>query len=205
VNVLYAAGLGFGLGVVTGMPLGVINIAIVDAVATGRQRFASGLGLGGGVADAVHAMLAFAGFGRLVIADPALVRDLAIVAAITIVAYAVIAWRSRARAVDPRGGTQTGNDSSRIRGVATGIGLTLPNPAALAAWVAVAAALWPGATLLEATLLAGGVGAGSALWFTALARWVGRVRRDHPALTLIPRVAMILLTGIAVAGVVRTL
>lgn len=79
----------------------------------------------------------------------------------------------------------------------------MPRPPA--AWVAVAAALWPGATLLEATLLAAGVGAGSTLWFTALARWVGRVRRDHPALALIPRVAMLLLTAIAVAGVVRTL
>jgi len=52
-DALHAAGLGLGLGVVTGMPLGVINVAIVDAATAGRRRFATGLGLGGGAADAI--------------------------------------------------------------------------------------------------------------------------------------------------------
>jgi arginine exporter protein ArgO len=98
-----------------------------------------------------------------------------------------------------------GDATSLVRGVATGLVLTLPNPAALAAWVAVAASVWPHAAPLEAASTAGGVGVGSALWFTALARWVGRVRRDHPVLTWIPRVAAILLIAIAVTGALRAL
>jgi threonine/homoserine/homoserine lactone efflux protein len=209
VNVLGAAGLGFGLGVVTGMPLGVINVAIVDAATAGRRRFASGIGLGGGVADAVHAMLAFAGVGRVVISDPALVRGLAIAAAIVIVAYVVFAWRRRGRGVDPRIGARmdddASDDASWTRGLTTGLVLTLPNPAALGAWVAVAASVWPDAAPLPATLVAGGVGTGSALWFTMLARWIGRIRPDHPALALVPRIASIGLIAIAIAGVVRAL
>jgi len=204
-DALHAAGLGLGLGVVTGMPLGVINVAIVDAATAGRRRFATGLGLGGGAADAIHAMLAFAGVGRVVTAKPALVRGLAIAAAVAIVAYAVVAWRRRRRPVDPGVGPQIGADVHLTRGLAAGLVLTLPNPGVLAAWVAVAASVWPDAALVDAALVAGGVGAGSMLWFTMLARWIGRVRPDHPALALIPRLALILLIGIAIAGVVRAL
>jgi hypothetical protein len=41
-------------------------------------------------------------------------------------------------------------------------------------------------------------------WF-GLARWVSRVRRDHPALTWIPRIAIAALIAIAAIGVVRAL
>lgn len=206
-NGLVAAGLGVGLGVVTSIPLGVLNVALIDAAAAGRGRFARGIGLGGSVADTLHATLAFAGVGHVVTADPALVRVLAITATIVIVAYAVLTWRGRRRAADrdvPGSEAPIRDATSLARGVATGLMLTLPNPAALAAWVAVAASVWPDAAPLEAAVIAGGVGVGSALWFTTLARWVGRVRRDHPVLTWIPRVATILLIAIAVAGALRT-
>ena len=216
-GLLHAAGLGFGLGVVTGMPLAVINVAIVEAATAGRRRFAIGLGLGGGLADTVHAMLAFTGIGRVVTAKPAVVRGLAIAAALVIVAYAALAWRRRTRAVDQAqgadqvqgadrvAGSPTGGDVHLTRGLGTALVLTLPNPAALVAWLAVAAAVWPDAAPLEAAVIAGGVGAGSALWFTMLARWIGRVRRDHPALAVIQRLALVLFLAFAVVGVVRAL
>jgi len=201
--VLRAAAIGVPLGAVTGMPLGVINIAIVDAATAGRRRFAVGLGLGGGAADAVHAMLGFGGVGRVVTDDPALVRALAIAATFVIVTYAGFAWRYRRRTSLPRD-----EQPGRVRllhGVATGLLLTGPNPAALGAWVALAAAAWPHAAISDAAGLAAGVGAGSMLWFSALARWISRVRPDHPLLTVIPRVALVLLVASALAGVVRAL
>lgn len=235
-GVLHAAGLGLGLGVVTSMSPAVINVSIVDAATAGRRRFATGLGLGGAAADVIHAGLAFAGVGSVVIANPRLVRGLAIVAAAAIVGYAVVIWRRRAadgkardragpRAPDERGaraeageggvaagragqpeGTTLRERAGRVgRGAATGFALTLINPAALAAWVAVAAAAWRDAGLAEAAVIAGGVGAGSALWFTLLAHWIGRVRRDHPVLAVVPRVSLILLIAIALVGVIRAL
>nr|MDQ3295954.1 LysE family transporter [Myxococcota bacterium] len=98
-----------------------------------------------------------------------------------------------------------GTASTVARGIATGIVLTLPNPAALAAWVAVAAALWPAASTAAATTLAIGVGIGSAGWFIGLAALAGRMPHDHRALRVIPRVALAVFVGIAVAGVVRVL
>jgi threonine/homoserine/homoserine lactone efflux protein len=110
----------------------------------------------------------------------------------------VIAWRRRARAADPHG-------DSPARGLATGVLLTLPNPATLAMWVAVAAALWPHAEPAEAALIGAGVGAGATLWFTMLARRIARLAPDHPVIAWIPRIALVVLIAIAAAGVVRAL
>lgn len=194
-----AAALGLGLGIVTGMPLGVVNVAIVDASLAGRVRFATGIGLGGALADTVHAALAFIGVGTLITNRPELVRWLAIGAAVLIVAYVIAAWGKRAA---PRVSV---DDSSLVRGAVTGCALTLPNPGALAAWVAVAASLWPDATIAEAVALGVGVGVGSAGWFALLARWVSRVRPDHPAIAIVSRVALVVLVGIAGVGVARVL
>lgn len=180
------------------MPLGVVNVAIVDASAAGHRRFATGLGLGGALADAIHAGLAFVGVGQLVTRRPELVRILAVGAAALILAYAVAAWR-RDRAPAAR------VDAASPRAVLTGLVLTLPNPGALSAWVAVAASLWPDATLSEAITLAAGVGIGSAAWFALLAYAVGRVPRDHRALRVIPKIALVALLAIAAAGVARAL
>jgi len=198
VSVVGAASLGVGLGVVTGMPLGVVNVAIVDAAAAGRRRFALGVGCGGALADLAHATLAFVGVGQLVTSRPELVRGLAIAAAVLIVGYAVVAWRRRPPA------RLAADDSSLARGFATGITLTLPNPGALVAWVAVASSLWSDASVAEAIVLGVGVGVGSGLWFALLATWVSRVRPDHPALRYIPKVALVALVAIAAIGVIKT-
>ena len=193
---LLAAALGLGLGVVTGMPLGVINLAIVDAATTGHRRFAIGIGLGGALADSIHAALAFIGIGQLVTHRPDLVRVLAIAAAALIALYAIVAWRCE------RKPTTVDTDA---RAVVTGFLLTLPNPGALSAWVAVAATLWPRATIAEAGVLAAGVGIGSATWFALLAHWISRIPREHKALKIVPKVALVALLAIAVVGVVREL
>jgi len=203
VSLAVAAGLGVGLGIVTGMPLGVINVAIVDAAVAKRRRYATGLGLGGGAADAVHATLAFVGVGRLLLARPDLLRGLAVAAAIAITTYAVVAWRRHRRA--PEATPELATPGSLAHGIATGAALTLPNPGALAAWVAVATAVWPRATTTEACTIGVAVGLGSMLWFVLLARAIGRVRPDHPALRFVPRSALVLLVAIAAVGVLGTL
>jgi threonine/homoserine/homoserine lactone efflux protein len=199
-----AAGLGVGLGVVTSVTPAVINVSIVDAAAAGRRRFAIGLGLGGATADAIQAGLAFAGVGGVVLARPELVRALTVIAAVALVGFAVATWRRRP-AARPGPSHDAAATAGLPRGAATGFALTLLNPAVLTAWAAVAASAWPHAAPVEAAVIAGGVGAGSALWFMLLARWISRIRPDHPALAAIPRVALVLLVAIAVAGVVRTL
>lgn len=194
-----AAALGTGLGVMTGIPLGVVNVAVVEAALAGRVRYATGLGVGGALADMTHAGLAFVGVGRLVTLDSAWAHAMAIVAAVIIISYGVIRWRARASAhPEPAA-------SGRGRGVVAGTLLTLPNPASLAAWVAVAAAVWPTIAPGDALALALGVGVGSATWFAFLARWTSRVRPDHPARAYMPKIAVAVLVLSALGGVARLL
>ena len=194
-----AGGLGLLLGVLTGMPLGVVNVAIVDAAIARRRSFALGIGLGGALADAIHAALAFLGIGRVIATHPEYTRLLAALAAAIIVGYAVMAWR-RDSAASSR--ESTGHDTVP-RGIATGLALTLPNPGALAAWAAVAASVWPAASVAESLVFAVGVGLGSAAWFALLAKLIARVRRDHPALQYVPRIALALFMALALVGVAR--
>lgn len=191
-----AAALGVALGALTGMPLGVVNVALVDAAVARHRRYAIGIGLGGAAADTVHALLAFLGIGRLITAHPEWLRALAAAAAAIIVGYAAATWRRQHVAKQV-------TDGSLPRGIAAGLALTLPNPGALSAWAAVAATVWPAATTCEAIAFAAGVGAGSAAWFTLLARLVAKVRPDHPALRHVPRIALVVLVAIAIAGVIR--
>jgi len=291
-----ALALGVGLGAITGMPLGVINVAIVDAVIAHEHRHARGLALGGALADATHTLLAYAGLGRLVTARPQYARWLAIGAAIAIIAFAIASWRRRhtarrsstaasasapasaptpasasasasaaasasasaptpasasasasaaasasasaptpasasasapASAPTPSSGGRTTSATTRparatstdsattsparatstdpplVRGILSGIALTLPNPAALAAWVAVAAMTWPDASIPVAVSMALGVGVGSAAWFSVLGRMVAKVRPDHRALRFVPKLALVVFVGIALVGVIR--
>lgn len=198
-DVIAALGMGLVLGAITGMPLGVINVAIVDAVLANERRNARGLAIGGALADATHTLLAFVGLGRLVAARPQYTRYLAIAAAVVIVVFAIASWRRRR--VEGRAPVQPGF----LRGVGSGIALTLPNPAALAAWVAVAAMTWPHASIAIAASVAIGVGVGSAAWFTVLAALVARVPPTHRALRIVPKVALVLFVAIAIGGVIRAI
>jgi threonine/homoserine/homoserine lactone efflux protein len=156
-----ALALGVVLGIVTGLPVGIINVAIVEAASAGRAAFARRLGIGGALADAIHAAIAFVGIGRTLEERPQWKLAMALVTAAVIAMYVTnVIRRRRGRGTEP------------TRGVTTGFLLTLPNPGAVAAWVAVAAVVWPAIPVADALVLAAGVGAGSALWFTALARWV---------------------------------
>lgn len=182
-NELAALGLGLAVGIVTGMPLGVVNVAIVDASTQGRTRFATGIGIGGGLADAIHSSIAFAGIGKLAASDA---RPLAIGAGLVIIVYALVARRLVRHAHGKHG-------------VVTGLLLTLPNPAALAAWVAMASAIWPTISTENAILVGAGVGIGSAAWFATLARVA---KRWNPP-KWVPTLAAVLLAGIAGYGIAR--
>jgi arginine exporter protein ArgO len=194
-DVAGAAALGFVLGVVTGIPIGVVNVAIVEAATGGERRYAIHVGLGGALADTVHSAIAFVGVGHVVAAHPPWTRAMAIGAACIVTGYALLSLR-RHRIAEPR---------RRRFGVLTGILLTLPNPAALGAWIAVAAALWPSIEVVPALVLAACVGLGSAVWFALLARFVAALPAEHPAVRWLPRVAIVVLVALAVTGVVRLL
>ncbi len=199
IDVAIALGLGIGLGAITGLPLGVVNVAIVEA-ATRPGRRAAGIGVGGALADGVHAALAFGGIGGVIVARPAAATALHVIAGVILIAYAASLWRARPNPDAPTAAATA--PASFGRGVVTGLGLTLPNPAALGAWIAVAAAIAPSSTGLG-LVTAAGVALGSAAWFVTLARLAARgagVARPRRGLT---RAVAVVIALLGVAAIVR--
>jgi threonine/homoserine/homoserine lactone efflux protein len=187
---LAAAGLGLLLGVLTGMSVGVISAAVAQAAIANRVRFGIGIGVGGAVADAIHASAAFAGVRHL---DATWTSALSIVAAVVILGFVALAWRTRRMPVAVE------DHSSFTRGLPAGLLLTLPNPAALGAWITVAALLWRQPHPIVVGI---SVGLGSAVWFAIFARFVAK-RRDHRFVRALPKIALAILVAFAVTTAVR--
>lgn len=190
-----AAALGLVLGAVTGMPIGVVNVAIIDAATRGEQRFASGIALGGALADTVHSSIAFVTVGQVIALRAPWSRVMAIVAALVIGTYVVLALRRHSAVGAPARRASTG--------FATGFLLTVPNPAPLAAWAAIASVVWPTIATWPALVVGASVGIGSAAWFTLLARTISKLPRRGRLARWLPKIALALLATLAVAGVVR--
>lgn len=204
-----ALALGIGLGVVTGLPLGVVNLAVVEAAVRRGPHAAAGLGVGGALADLIHAGLAFGGVGRAVIGRPALATALHLGAGVALGVYATLLWRARTAPTTTDTDTVATATTTRpagrlVRSVLVGVGLTLPNPAALGAWIAVAAAIGP-PTLATGLTTAAGVGLGSAAWFVALARLAARGAHRRTAGPAMTRAVAVTLGVIGAAAIARGL
>ncbi len=167
-DVALGAGLGVALGVVTGLPLGVVNVAVAATAATAGRGPAVRVGLGGASADGIHALCAFTGLAALLAHRPRLTAGLSLTAGALLVVAAIVAL------VRPRG-SPTATPVVPARPFWFGLALTLPNLAALSAWIAVAGALALPA-LAAAVAAAIGVTLGSAGYFATLAWVAARAR-----------------------------
>ena len=186
--------LGVALGAATGVPLGVVNLSVVEAAARAGRAHAMAIGIGGAIADTIHAGLAFAGIAPALEDRPEVMRGLAIASAAIVIAYAIVIFRGRARPIHVKPG----------RGVVLGLLLTLPNPAPLAAWIAVASALLPHAPVEDGVAAALGVGVGSAAWFAFLAHVAARGAQSALITRWLPRAIAIVFAAIAVLAIVRS-
>jgi len=200
-DVVVAIAIGILLGIATGLPLGVVNVAVVEAATRVGARPAIALGVGGALADGVHSALAFAGIAPLLTRYPEVRRSMVLISATLVVVYAVVVWRRR----EPVRAAATRETPRSIwRSIGLGASLTLPNPGALAAWVAVASAV-PHERLAVGLAAAAGVTVGSAAWFTALARLAARHALDRPIARRVAQVTAALLVALAAAAVAREL
>ena len=156
---------------VTGVPLGVVNVAVVERARRDGAGAGAALGIGGAIADGTHAALATLGTGAWLANHRVALLAVALTGAVSIAIYAVMLWR---RASEPAAAGPALAAASRSRLLLRGLSLTLPNPAALLAWTAIATALWPTASIATAIAVAAGVAVGSATWFVTLARLAAR-------------------------------
>jgi arginine exporter protein ArgO len=161
--------IGAALGALTGVPIGPLNVAIIDAAYRHHLRRAVAVGLGGAVADLAYASLGILGLGQLLTAHVAVPPILYGVSGVVLIIYGILTVR--AQPIDPgvAGQSDLVGKSYFWGGFGMGVALILLNPATLITWVVIVGSAMADATRSEGMAAALGIGAGSALWFTVVA------------------------------------
>jgi arginine exporter protein ArgO len=161
--------IGAALGALTGVPIGPLNVAIIDAAYRHHLRRAIAVGLGGAVADLAYASLGILGLGQLLTAHASVAPILYSVSGVVLIVYGILTVR--AQPVDPgvAGQDDVAGKSYFWGGFGMGIALILLNPATLITWVVIVGSHMADASRSEGLAAALGIGAGSAFWFMVVA------------------------------------
>src|SRR5262245_41909640 len=213
VTLLYSTGqpvlmfLVFGVlaGALTGVPIGPVNVAVIDASYRHTMRRAMGVGLGGAIADAFYAGLGIIGV------TPVLARLPSVPPILYSVSGSVLLFAdsltARSQPVTPAVPEQALTASQvnlmakreMAQGMKLGVALIVLNPAAMVTWVVIIGQLLPDIeNNFEGIACAIGVFAGSFGWFALVAYLTHKgkhVLGDKAA--WIPRVVGIALMGYA--------
>jgi threonine/homoserine/homoserine lactone efflux protein len=184
VTLLYSTGqtvlmfLVFGVlaGALTGVPIGPVNVAVIDAAYRHTMRRAIGVGLGGAIADAVYAGLGIIGVTPVLQKWPSVPPVLYAISGVVLLVYGFLTARSQpvTPAVPEEAISQSQIEIMARRelgqGMKVGAALIVLNPAAMVTWVVIIGQLLP--TIdnnWEGLACAIGVFVGSFGWFSLVA------------------------------------
>ncbi len=161
--------IGAALGALTGVPIGPLSVAIIDAAYRHHLRRAVAIAVGGALADLTYAAVGILGLGPLLIAHKAVPPILYGMSGVVLIIYGVLTVR--AQPIDPGGAGQEEAIGKHYfwGGFGLGVALILLNPATLITWVVIVGSAMADTTQSEGLAAALGVGAGSAFWFTTVA------------------------------------
>jgi threonine/homoserine/homoserine lactone efflux protein len=182
---IVAALLGLAIGFVGSIPVaGPLSALVLRRGLEGRFRAAAFLALGGGIAEAGWAFLAFFGFAALFTEYPLLLPISRAAGAIVLTALGISFLRHPAQ--KPEVADRPADSAWASFGV--GASLCALNPTLLATWTAVVTTLYATQAVdLRGSLaapFAAGVGAGITLWFLVLIAIVRRYRDRFSYATL---------------------
>lgn len=194
-------------GALTGVPIGPVNVAVIDAAYRHTMRRAIGVGLGGAIADAFYAGLGIIGVTPVLAKWPSVPPILYSISGLVLLVYGFLTARSQpvTPVVVPDESPTTSQASLVARrelaqGMKVGVALIVLNPAAMVTWVVIIGQLLP--TIennWEGLACAIGVLVGSFGWFALVSHLTNKgkhVLGDKAA--WIPRLVGIALMGYAV-------
>jgi threonine/homoserine/homoserine lactone efflux protein len=168
--VLTFVAIGVAAGILTGIPIGPVNVAVIDAAYRHTVRRALAVGFGGAVADCLYATLGVLGITPILKANPAIPPILNAVSGLVLVIYGVLTARSRPVSPIDSEAPRSPNPSKEMwSGFTVGVALIFLNPAALVTWVIMIGKFIPDASTQEGLATAGGILVGSFLWFSLVA------------------------------------
>ncbi|HEY0190988.1 MAG TPA: LysE family transporter [Kofleriaceae bacterium] len=163
--------IGIAAGAGTGIPIGPVNVAVIDAAYRHTLRRAIAVGLGGACADGLYAGLGVLGVTPRLKMYPSVPPILYAVSGIVLLIYGF--FTARSQPVTPaQTDVPAAPPSARSemwQGYRTGLLLIVLNPAAIVTWVVIMGTMIPEATHINGLFCAGGVMLGSFGWFTLVA------------------------------------
>lgn len=171
--------IGIAAGAGTGIPIGPVNVAVIDAAYRHTLRRAIAVGLGGAVADMLYSGLGVLGVTPVLNTYPSVPPVLYAISGVVLLIYGFLTARSQP--VQPVVATPEVTDASEShqalqlrreawQGFSVGIALILLNPAAVVTWVVIIGQLIPTVeNTWQGLACAVGVFLGSFGWFSLVA------------------------------------
>lgn len=171
--------IGAAIGAATGIPIGPVNVAVIESAYHHNLRRAIAVGFGGGLADFLYSFLGVTGVGPFIREHEALRYVLYLVSGMALIAYGAITLRTQPSDISEATVARTQQPTKVITGFFVGMALILLNPAAIITWV-VFVGTWltdAGASPTEGAFTAMGIGVGSFCWFTFVAYMADKGKR----------------------------
>jgi threonine/homoserine/homoserine lactone efflux protein len=199
---------GVAAGALTGVPIGPVNVAVIDAAYRHTLRRAMAVGLGGACADFLYSALGILGVTPVLRSYAIISPILYAVSGIVLLVYGFLTARSQPVTPTPHEASVPGPpENELVLGFKTGLLLILLNPAAIVTWVVITEQIADhlgSPSTLTGLLSAVGVMCGSFGWFSLVAHLTQRgknVLGDKAA--WIPRVIGVALMVYAVYLIAR--
>jgi arginine exporter protein ArgO len=169
--VLTYLAIGFTIGVLTGVPIGPLNVAVIDAAYRHNFQRALATGLGGATADGLYATLGILGVGPLLDAHPNVPPILYAVSGLVLLVYGLVTARAQPLAQSPEVPLPAprSNGQHISAGFLLGIALIVLNPAALVTWVVIVGSYAAGVGTYDGIACVVGISIGSFSWFLLVA------------------------------------
>jgi threonine/homoserine/homoserine lactone efflux protein len=162
--------IGFAIGALTGVPIGPVNVAVIDGAYRHTLRRGMAVGLGGAVGDFCFALIGVLGVGPHVIAQPGVKPVLYLISGIVLVVYGILTVRSQPPPPPTSPPHQSPPGKEVWSGFTVGLGLIVLNPAAIVTWVVIVGShVGEDIETWEGIAAAVGVFCGSLSWFSLVA------------------------------------
>jgi arginine exporter protein ArgO len=167
--------MGFAAGALTGVPIGPVNVAVIDAAYRHTYRRAIAVGLGGACADGLYSSLAVLGVTPALRSYPSASPIMYAVSGVVLLVYGFLTARSQpvTPAAPPHPDAPPASSAmfarqEMVQGFKVGLALIVLNPAAIVTWVVVVGII-PDGTPFDGITFAVGVMIGSFSWFALVA------------------------------------
>ena len=161
--------IGFAIGVVTCIPIGVANVAVIDAAYRHDLSRAIMVGLGGAIADGIYSAMGIFGVGPFLENYPNVPYALYGISGAALTVYGVITLRAQPMNISTDQPAAKRSQHHLRDGFVLGLAATLLNPSAVVTWVVIVGSYATGIDRVQSAAWVTGIIVGSFVWFVVVA------------------------------------